>query len=413
MLKFLTKAECIMSQNSSVPNNGDHRSAESLFQPIKIGTLELPNRIVMAPMGRTAAKMGVLSSESAPYYRRRAEGGVGLIIGEATGINRIAMSEENSPFFHGSEALAAWAKVCKEIHAAGGHFIPQLWHAGLSRKTGTGPYPDLASIGPSDWCVPDTDANLKCIAGYKVGEPMTRQQMDEVINDFGTAAAAAQKMGCDGIEIHGAHGYLIDQFFWPHTNRRTDNYGASNFTDRTRFAVEVITEIRQRTGPDFPIFFRLSQWKTQDYDAKIVHDENELEQLLTPLVKAGVDVFHVSTRRFWDAAFPGSELSLAGWTKKIPGVPTIIVGSVGLDSEFAIAADSYEEYFEASKTGEALDVSKPMSLDRLIDMFEREEFDLVAVGRAVIANPDWANMVRDGNFNGLKAFDRQMLATIE
>lgn len=390
------------------------RSAAALFQPLEIGSLRLPNRIVMAPMGRSAAQNGVLVPAYVPYYRRRAEGGAGLIIGEATGVNKVALSQDTSPFFHGKEALARWAEVCTAIHAAGGHFMPQLWHAGLARAPGTGPYPDLPSLGPSGWYIPNADENLKRRPGYQVGEPMTTQQMDNIIEDFATAATAAKAMGCDGVEIHGAHGYIFDQFFWTDTNRRTDAYGSSNFRDRTRFAAETIGEIRRRCGADFPIFFRFSQWKIQDYAAEIVRNPVELEQLLLPLAEAGVSAFHVSTRRFWEPAFAESDLSLAGWTRKIAGLPTIAVGSVGLDGEFGISASgTYQEFLDQAKSDDKLDVSQPASLDKLLEMFERGEFDLVAVGRGMIANADWANLVRSGALHALKSYHRHMLTTLD
>jgi len=147
----------------------------------------------------------------------------------------------------------------------------------------------------------------------KIGEPMTQAEIDAVVEAFAQAAEAAQRTGFDGIEIHGAHGYLIDQFFWEGTNRRADKYGG-DLASRTRFAAEIIRECRRRTGPRFPILLRFSQWKQQDYAARLAATPQELARFLEPLAAAGLDGFHSSTRLFWEPEFEGSDLNLAGWT---------------------------------------------------------------------------------------------------
>ncbi|HYY00975.1 MAG TPA: hypothetical protein VE908_15745, partial [Mycobacterium sp.] len=131
--------------------------------------------------------------------------------------------------------------------------------------------------------------------------------------------------GFDGIEVHGAHGYLPDLFLWDRTSRRADAYGGA-LADRTRFAVEVVNALRDELGPRTPISFRFSQWKADLYDARLAHTPQELETLLRPLAAAGV-VFHPSTRRHSEPAFPelkgtDAERSLVGWTKKITKHPT-------------------------------------------------------------------------------------------
>ena len=123
-----------------------------------------------------------------------------------------------------------------------------------------------------------------------------------------------------------------------------------------------------------------------------------LQAFLTPLAEAGVDIFHCSTRRFWEPEFEGSDLNLAGWARKLTGKPTITVGSVGLNADF-LPEDGTADFKAA----------EPASLDRLIERAERNEFDLVAVGRALIANPDWANQVAEGQTEGLVAFEKKML----
>jgi 2,4-dienoyl-CoA reductase-like NADH-dependent reductase (Old Yellow Enzyme family) len=227
---------------------------------------------------------------------------------------------------------------------------------------------------------------------------MTQADIDAAVKAFGDAAQAAIEIGFDGVELHGAHGYLIDQFFWEGTNQRTDRYGG-NIQARTRFAVEVIQEVRRRIGPDSPLILRFSQWKLQDYTARLVQTPQELDQFLKPLAEAGVDAFHCSQRRFWEPEFPGNTLNLAGWTKKLTGKPTITVGSVTLNEEFMTTFRSDEG---ATVTG----------IDELLDRLERDEFDLVAIGRALIANPDWPRQVQNGGVAGLKAFRKEELAQL-
>jgi 2,4-dienoyl-CoA reductase-like NADH-dependent reductase (Old Yellow Enzyme family) len=234
--------------------------------------------------------------------------------------------------------------------------------------------------------------------GQKVTEPMTQQDIDNVICAFGEAGAAAERLGFDGVEIHGAHGYLLDQFFWEVTNRRTDGYGG-DLPARTRFAVEVIREIRSKVSPEFPVCLRFSQWKLQDYNAKLAHNPADLERFLAPLTAAGVDLFHCSQRRFWEPEFEGSTLNLAGWTKKLTGKPSITVGSITLNEEFTRSFGSSEA---AAVTG----------IDDLLERLERREFDLVAIGRSLIVNPSWPAVVQRGDISELLPFQRDVLAQL-
>jgi 2,4-dienoyl-CoA reductase-like NADH-dependent reductase (Old Yellow Enzyme family) len=364
-------------------------STDALFSPFRLKSLSLPNRIVMAPMTRSKSPEQIPGEDVARYYRRRAEGGVGLIITEGTSPEHLSASNDaNVPAFFGEAALKGWANVLKDVKAAGGHIMPQLWHQGVIRHAGSGPYPDKPSMSPSGLSRP----------GHKATEPMTQADVDAVIEGFAKSAGYAKKLGFDGVEIHGAHGYIIDQFFWEGTNQRGDAYGGS-LEKRDRFAVEVVEAVRGAVGPDLPIILRFSQWKQQDFSAKLAQNPAELERFLAPLARAGVDMFHCSTRRFWDPEFPetGSDLNLAGWTKKISGRPTITVGSVSL-------AEDFINTFAQKGTETA-------GIERLLEMLDRGDFDLVAVGRALITNPDWPKRIRDGR--PITTFDREALATLD
>lgn len=357
---------------------------DALFKPFTLANLDLANRIVMAPMTRQFSPNGIPDQKVADYYRRRAEGGVGLIITEGTTIpHEAASSGVQIPCFHG-DALEGWKHVVETVHAAGGKIAPQLWHVGAIRKPGEGPHPDYPSASPSGYIKP----------GKQVLEPLSTEEIEELIAAYTQAAVDAVKIGFDAIELHGAHGYLIDNFFWEGTNVRDDEYGGS-LRKRGSFAEKIVRSIRAAIGDDFPIILRFSQWKQQDYDAKLAKTPEELEEFLTPLSEAGVDIFHCSNRRFWEPEFEGSTLNLAGWVKKITNKPTISVGSVGLTEEFIA---TYRE-----------GVAEVAGIDELIERMEADEFDLIAVGRALIANPDWANKVRDGRMEELITYDREML----
>jgi len=360
----------------------------ALFEPLTIKELTLSNRIVMAPMTRSRSPEGVPGPNVAAYYRRRAEGGVGLIITEGTYVPHAgAGCYPDVPHFYGEESLAGWERVVEEVHQAGGKIFPQLWHVGLVPAPGGSFRP--GAVGPSGLARAD----------QKVTEPMTQQDIDNVIGAFGEAAASAERLGFDGVEIHGAHGYLLDQFFWEVTNRRTDAYGG-DLPARTRFAVEVIREIRSRVSAQFPVCLRFSQWKLQDYNARLANSPAELERFLAPLAAAGVDLFHCSQRRFQEPEFEGSSLNLAGWTRKLTGKPTITVGSITLNQEFTRSFGSPDT---AAVTG----------IDELLERLEREEFDLVAIGRSLIVNPAWPALIQRGAFEELRPFQRDTLAELE
>lgn len=365
-------------------------NVQALFQPFELGSLRLPTRVVMAPMTRSFSPNGVPTDAVVDYYRRRAAAGVGLIITEGTTVGHAAANGyPQVPRFYGEDALAGWKRVVDAVHAAGGRIVPQLWHVGNVRRLGTEPDASVPGYGPME----------KRKDGNVVVHGMTQQDIRDVIGAFAQAARDAKAIGMDGVEIHGAHGYLIDQFFWEGSNQRSDEYGGS-LANRSRFAVELVQAVREAVGPDFPIIFRFSQWKQQDYTARLVQSPEALGEFLAPLVEAGVDIFHCSTRRFWEPEFEGSDLNLAGWTRQLTGKPTITVGSVGLDGEFL------QFMVKTDK------VAQPAGIEGLLERLNKAEFDLVAVGRALICDPEWAVKVREGRMEEILPFSREALKTL-
>ncbi|MQY20305.1 NADH:flavin oxidoreductase [Nocardia macrotermitis] len=357
-----------MSQESA----GDSAiQLDALFTEFDAGSLRLRNRFAMAPMTRVKSPGGVPNSENIEYYREHAAGGVGLIITEGTYVRGPAAGPFSAvPRFYGTDSAAGWKAVAEAVHAEGAAIVPQLWHTGVDRGNTPEFEPDTLSVSPSG-----VDHE-----GAPVGRALTVDDLDTLIASYVESALLAQELGFDGVEIHGAHGYLLDQFFWATTNQRTDDYGVTP-RRRAAFPARVVAAVRAAVGPDFPIIYRFSQWKGVDYTARIADNPGELEELLAPLVDAGVDIFHTSLRRHWLPEFTdhAADLSLAGWTRKITGRPVITVGSVGVDSVFR---------------GDTIDETQADRFRFLTDQFERGEFDVVALGRALLADPEWVNKIR-------------------
>jgi 2,4-dienoyl-CoA reductase-like NADH-dependent reductase (Old Yellow Enzyme family) len=379
----------------------DHRSRKdrnpmtldtgALFQPLTIGSMNLANRIVMAPMTRGFAEHGLPGPHHADYYRARAAGGVALIVTEGTVVERPASrNEPGIPYFHGP-ALEGWEAVANAVHAAGGAIAPQIWHSGAVTSLSNPWTPDAPVESPSGLVAPD----------QPVGVAMSEDDVADTVAAFARAAAEAKRLGFDAVEVHGAHGYLVDEFFWSGTNRRDDRYGGATLPERSRFAAEIVAAIRAAVGPDYPLILRVSQWKQQDFAVRLAETPAAMEEWLAPLVAAGANVLHCSQRRFWTPEFPEIDgehgLNFAGWAKKLTGATTISVGSVGLAGDF-IGTFS-------------VDGSETARIDGVIERMEKDEFDLIAIGRALITDPDWAEKVRTGRFDELRPFQRAALAS--
>lgn len=315
----------------------DDIDLSALFTPSTIGAVTLRNRFAMAPMSRYAARHGIPAAELGAFYRRRAVGGVGLIISEGISVGDAASANGSGIAGIGdARAVAAWSAIVDAVHAEGVPIFAQLMHVGG--------FPDCRAMS----C--DTD---RLIARYV------------------RAARNARRAGFDGIEIHGAHGFL------PNSP-----------------VAELVAAVRAELGPNVPVSYRFSQWKVDRYDARIAENPAELEAILRPVVDAGITAFHPSTRRFDypefpEIAGPSGQLSLAGWTKKLTGLPAIIVGSIGLSKD-------------APRGGEPAEV---VSLRPLLRRFERGEFDIAAVGRTALANPEFVELIRSGRLSDLVPYD--------
>lgn len=382
-----------MTVNDPVPDN------KVIFEPYRLGKLMLKNRIVMSPMTREASPSRIPGADVAAYYARRS-GSIGLIVTEGVALTDPASVDHPAvPAMYG-DALKGWRRVVDAVHAENGLIFPQLWHQGPLRNPARSDDPARSGLRPSGlWGTPgltsyDNDYVRTMCAPT---EPMTDGQIADAIASFVKAARDALEVGFDGIAIHGAHGYLIDTFFWSDTNRRTDRYGG-DIRARARFGAEVVSAIRAEVGADIPIMFRFSQHKQQDYNARFAENPEELGAVLGALADAGVDLFDASSRRFTVPAFEGSHLPLAGWARKLTGKPVMAVGGIGLSNWLQ---DTFKGRSETLPENNLPEVARRI---------EAGEFDLAGVGRALLNDPDWARRAQTGG--DFLPFDRENLTRL-
>lgn len=357
-----------------------------LFTPFTLNTLTLPNRWVMPAMQRFLCEQGRPSAGLAAYYRRRAEGGVALVIGEAAAVDHRSATIQPAAARIDGATRDAWAHCVDQVREGGGTMLLQLWHEGAMRTDGQ-------ALSPSGLAHP----------GRESGRAATLQELEEIRAGYVRSALIAQDVGAAGVEVHAAHGYFLDQFLWHGTNLRDDGYGGPNAAQRARFPAEIVADIRAACGPEFVITLRFSQWKEADYTARVAPTPDDLATLVGVLRDAGVDALHCSNRRFWESEWEGDRRNLAGWSKAASGLPTITVGSVGLDTD--LMTTFAEETDPGARVAEAI--------EDLETRLRAGEFDLVAVGRALIGDPDFVRKVEQRDYRAIRTFTRADLGQLE
>lgn len=370
------------------------RHFPELFSPYRLKTIELRNRFVVPSMQRWRCRDGRPTSAVAAYYGARAAGGFAIVNSEAVAIDHPSACGKASALRLIPDTRDAWRTCVDAVTRQGAHMLMQLWHQGAMRVV------DEGDALPSVLREAPTLSPSGLVLGERAaGRSATVRELADIRDAYVRSALIAQEIGAAGVEVHGGHGFLLDQFLWAATNLRVDEYGGADIAARARFPVEVVQAIRQAVGPDFIISFRFSQWKELDYSARIVASPGELERMLQVLLAAGVDMFNVSTRRFYKPEWPDSDMGLAGWTKRLSGAPVVAVGGVGVSNDV----------LEAMKGGAPTRNDVEASLRALVIRFRQGEFDLVAVGRASLADGDWVSKVADGRFDEIREFDRAAL----
>ncbi|MDI3480419.1 MAG: hypothetical protein PWQ97_74 [Tepidanaerobacteraceae bacterium] len=344
---------------------------ESLFSKGRIGTLELKNRIVMAPMGNYLNnKDATVSDEMIAFYAERAKGGVGLIITEVTRVNdENGVADSHQLSAADDKYIPGLTKLAEAIHKYDGRIFIQLHHPGRQGF--------CALNGNKPMMAPSA---IPCNVVRQETRAMTTQEAEGLVQDFIEAACRVKKAGFDGVELHGAHGYLINQFLSPYTNKRNDKYGGS-FENRMRFLDEIIEGIRERCGKDFPLIVRLS---VDEFlrKAGIKEDGIVLEEgirIAKHLEKSGVDAIDVSAGIYetmnvsWEPASyaQGWKLYLAEEVKKAVKIPVIA----------------------------AAVIREPAYADKII---AQGSVDFVASARLHFADPEWSNKVKENRTDELR-----------
>lgn len=357
-----------------------------MFEPFRLKNITLKSRFIMPAMNRGWTVDGLPSPKYADYYAARARRGVALIVTGALPIDHPSSSALTDPLIN-ARSGAVWRQVTDAVRAEGGHMFMQLWHEGAIRLEGKGPYPEGPTLSPSGYAS----------ATRQNGRAATVEELEEIKQAFVDAALVAKASGFSGVEVHGAHGYFIDQFFWPVTNRRSDRYGGATVLERVRYPLEVVRAIRAAVGPDYLISLRFSQWKEVDFEGHIMDVPTELEGFIKAFEEAGVDMFNCSSRYFWKPENDSSPLNLAGWAKKFTKLPVVTVGSLGLK------IDLFGGFLAEGVT---FDFAGQAQLQIMADQFARGEFDLMAIGRAIIGDADWLVKVREGRYDDIRSFSK-------
>jgi 2,4-dienoyl-CoA reductase-like NADH-dependent reductase (Old Yellow Enzyme family) len=362
----------------------------TLFSSIKLGPLTLRNRIAMAPLTRQMAEPdGTPTDEMVAYYARRARGGLGLIITEGTYEQDAFQSRAylSQPGITNDRHQAGWAKVCDAVHAQGAKIIVQLMHGGrvCDPRTLNGQPPVSASATQSGGWVLYTDSDdekqIRNISGdwpkvtFPPARALTVEELHAVADGFAAGAKRAVDAGADGVEVHGANGYLLWQFITPKINLRTDEFGGSP-ENNVRFARLVGDKIRAVIGPNKLITLRLSQDGVDDFVGAWPGGVTYAEAVGKALKGSAFDALHWSSFNYLDNRDPNDKTPMATVLRRASGLPVITNGCIA-DGPGA----------EAALTSGAA--------------------DMVAVGRPIFAHPDWPYLVRSGAEYPWMAFDRK------
>ena len=345
----------------------------TLFSPLRLGALELPNRVVMAPLTRNRSPNAIPTALAAEYYAQRASplDGAGLIISEATAISPQGQGYADVPGLYGTEQLDGWKHVTNAVHAEGGHIFCQLWHVGrishhLLQPGGAAPVAPSAITAQAKTYLVDAQGHGAFVP-TSAPRALHREEIPGIVHDFAVAARnAVQSAGFDGVEIHGANGYLLDQFLKTGANQRTDDYGGS-IANRARLLLEVTRAVADAVGPE-RVGIRLSPVTP----ANDIHDEHPqplFDHLLAHLAPLGLAYVHV----------------IEGAT----GGPRVVDGR---PFDYAQAKAAYRQAGGRA----AWMVNNGYDPELAQDAIASGRADLVAFGKAFISMPDLTERLRRG-----------------
>ena len=336
-------------------------SLNYLFSEARIGSLVLKNRVILPAMGSLFPdKGGLVSDKLIAYHVARAKGGCAMNIVEIAAVHPTSKAPRNLSIYDDS-FIPGLSRLADAIKKAGGRAAIQIWHAGrqtYSRWT------DRPLIAPSA---------IPCPMCKGMPVEMTREDIGEMIEAYGAGALRAKKAGFDAIEIHGAHGYLIAQFMSPQSNIRTDEYGGS-LDNRVRFGLEVIRNVREKVGPDFPVIYRLSAEEHVTGGLNI----QDTKLIAKMIEQAGVDAIHVSAGCY--------------------GALQMIIPPLDLPVGLNVANAAVVKSVVKIPVVAALRINDPEMADKLIG---EGKADFVAVGRGQLADPEFCNKAKEGAFDDI------------
>jgi 2,4-dienoyl-CoA reductase-like NADH-dependent reductase (Old Yellow Enzyme family) len=349
----------------------------SILNDITINTLHLKNNIVVAPMSRVSTNGdGIPTEQMEKYYRRYAEGNFGLIITEGAYTDTsFSQAYPNQPGITNEKQQKGWENVAASVHQAGGKIILQLMHAG-SLSQHLSHTRSASAIQPI----------RHMLAGYSnrqgrfpLPHAMNLSEIDVAVNGFAQAAIRAEKAGFDGVEIHAANGYLLDQFLTAYTNDREDQYGGT-IDNRCRLTAKVISSVKQAVASDFIVGVRVSQGKVNDFDYTWPNGVDDGKMIFTALQKAGAGYIHFASegKGFDHGCLTRNGESLTALAREITGLPVIANGGLG----------------------------NPEEAQRIL---EGQHADLIALGTSALSNPDWP--LRLVNNSNIIPFDPDMFAS--
>jgi 2,4-dienoyl-CoA reductase-like NADH-dependent reductase (Old Yellow Enzyme family) len=358
-------------------NGKTSQASGPLFAPLVVGRVTIDNRLAVAPMTRVSATPdGCPTQRMSDYYATFAEGGFGLVITEGLYTDK-AFSQGYlfQPGLTDARKRDRWRPIVGRVHDAGSRMIAQLMHAGALSQANI--Y-SAETRGPSAVRPKGQQMALYRGAGaYPVPKAMSSVEIAHAVNGFADAALLAKQAGFDGVEIHGANGYLLDQFLTEGINLRDDRYGGS-IAGRLRLIVEIVEAVRDAVGPEFVVGIRISQGKVNDFAYKWSGREDAAAAIFGSLGKLSIDYVHTTEFEAWRPAF-GEGPSLAALAKKHAALPVLANGSLH-DPEQAAG------------------------------LLRRSEADFVSLGRGALIHPDWSRRVSEGA--PLETFDPDMLSPI-
>ncbi|MEO3803038.1 NADH:flavin oxidoreductase [Nonomuraea sp. B1E8] len=347
------------------------------LRPETIGELSLANRLAVSPMTRvSAASDGTPTEEMADYYAAFARGGFALVVTEGTYTDtRYSQGYLNQPGMVSDGHEAGWREIADRVRAAGAAFVLQLMHAGALSQGNR--YRD-DTMAPS--AVPPRGEKMPEYGGHgpwSTPRPMRQDDIDLAVRGFVDSAVRAERAGFDGVEVHGANGYLIDQFLTDYTNTRDDRYGGG-VSRRVRLAAEIVSAIRAEVGPRFCVGIRLSQGKVNDHTHRWAGGARDAEIIFAALAEAGASYLHIASEgRDWvETATLDGGMTITGLARKVTGLPVLANGGMhDADQAATVLADGHA--------------------------------DVLALGRGALANPDFPRRLARGL--PMADFDHRML----